>query len=135
MAGDFLDNLFGSVDIIVQSKLNNLGFDKTEQCTIEKVKGNNVYYVSNGKTKFDAFAQNDATYKEKDVVYVTIPQGDYSNQKIIIGKYAANTKEKSEWASPMENFINITGNLIDEQTSKINHSLIINNLNENYKEI
>ena len=68
---------------------NNLGYDKTELCTIEEVKGNNAYYVSNGSAKYVAYAQNDAIYDERDSVYVTIPGSDYNNQKLIVGKHTA----------------------------------------------
>ena len=89
MAKDFLENLFDSIDLIVTNKLGDLNYDKTEQCTIQEVKGNNEYYVFNGAAKYVAYAQNDAQYKEGDSVYVTIPQGNYNNQKLIIGKHAA----------------------------------------------
>ena len=76
MAKDLLENLFDSIDLIVTNKLGDLNYDKTEQCTIQEVKGNNEYYVSNGAAKYIAYAQNDAQYKEGDSVYVTIPQGE-----------------------------------------------------------
>jgi hypothetical protein len=86
---DLLENLFQSIDVIIGSRLNNLGYDKTELCTIEEVKGNNAYYVSNGSAKYVAYAQNDAIYDERDSVYVTIPGSDYNNQKLIVGKHTA----------------------------------------------
>lgn len=111
MAKDLLENLFDSIDLIVTNKLGDLNYDKTEQCTIQEVKGNNEYYVSNGAAKYIAYAQNDAKYKEGDSVYVTIPQGNYNNQKLIIGKHTAKKSNAEDWVSPMENFVNITGSI------------------------
>lgn len=108
---DFLENLFNSVDIIVQSRLNDLGYDKTELCTIEEVRGDKEYYVSNGSARFTAYAQGTDRYTKGMSVYVTVPQGNYNNQKIIIGRYSETNTEKLDWVSPMENFVNITGNL------------------------
>lgn len=114
MAKDLLENLFDSIDLIVNNKLMNLNYDKTERCSIETVRGNNEYYVSNGATKYVAFSQNDTKYKAGDSVYVTIPQGDYNNKKLIIGKYDSETKDEANWVSPMENFVNITENLCEQ---------------------
>ena len=88
---DLLENLFESVDLLISSRLKGLNYDKTELCTIEEVKGNNEYYVSNGAAKYIAYAQGDATYRQGASVYVTVPQGDYNNQKLIVGKYTLDT--------------------------------------------
>ena len=84
---DLLENLFESMDLLISSRMKDLNYDKTELCTIEEVKGNKEYYVSNGAAKYVAYAQGDAEYKQGSSVYVTIPQGNYNNQKLIIGKY------------------------------------------------
>lgn len=132
MAKDLLENLFDSIDLIVTNKLGDLNYDKTEQCTIQEVKGNNEYYVSNGAAKYIAYAQNDAQYKEGDSVYVTIPQGNYNNQKLIIGKHTAKKSAATDWVSPMENFVNITGSI---NPSHAKAELIANNPNINYVKI
>ncbi len=95
MAGrDLLEELFNSVDLLIDTKVNNLNFDKTELCTVEQVKDNNQYYVSNGSAKYYAYASEGAKYEVGDSVYVTIPQGNYNNQKLIISKYTKTTAEK-----------------------------------------
>lgn len=132
MAKDFLENLFDSVDLIVTNKIGNLNYDKTEQCTIIKVRGNNEYYVSNGSAKYIAFSQNDIKYREGDSVYITIPQGNYNNQKLIIGKHTSKESESIDWVSPMENFVNITEN-INPNYEKV--GLIANDENIQFIEI
>ena len=126
MAKDFLENLFESIDLIVTNKLGDLSYDKTEQCTIIEVKGNKEYYVSNGAAKYVAYAQKDAEYKEGDSVYVTIPQGNYDNQKLIIGKHNNSNSTATSWISPMENFVNVTGNICSNTLSKDETGLVIN---------
>lgn len=108
---DLLEELFQSVDIIVNSKLNSLKYDITELCTIEEVKGDKEYYVSNGSAKYIAYAQEDAKYTKGVSVYVVIPQGDYNNQKLIMGRYTSKDLSSNNWVSPMEDFVNITGNI------------------------
>lgn len=115
---DLLEELFQSVDIIVNAKLNSLQYDITELCKIEEVKGNGEYYVSNGSAKYIAYAQGNAIYTEGVSVYVVIPQGNYDNQKLIIGKYTSKDLSSERWASPMEDFVNITGNIVNN-TNKI----------------
>jgi hypothetical protein len=124
MAKDLLENFFDSIDLIVTNKLGDLNYDKTEQCTVEEVKGDKEYYVSNGAAKYIAYAQNDTVYKEGDSVYVTIPQGNYNNQKLIIGKHTAKKSAATDWISPMEDFVNITGSIVPTHKKR---GLIANN--------
>lgn len=116
MSKDISEILFESVDLIVNARLNDLQYDKTELCTIEEVKGNGEYYVSNGSAKYFAYSEN-TEYRQGTSVYVTIPQGNYNNQKIIVGKYTSNDKSSVEWVSPLEDFVNITGNIVKNNTS------------------
>lgn len=116
MSRDISEILFESVDLIVNARLNDLQYDKTELCTIEEVKGNGEYYVSNGSAKYFAYSEN-TEYRQGTSVYVTIPQGNYNNQKIIVGKYTSNDKSSIEWVSPLEDFVNITGNIVKNNTN------------------
>lgn len=129
---DLIEELFQSMDLIIDSKLNRLNYDITELCSIEEVKGNNEYYVSNGSAKYIAYAQGDNKYSEGTSVYVVIPQGDYNNQKLIVGKYTKTDSSSNKWVSPMEDFINITGNVFSGFGK---YGLIANNDNEFIKEI
>jgi hypothetical protein len=76
-----------SVDIIVTKKLEGISFDKTITCTITSNENRNLgkYRVTDGSANFDAYSTS-TDYKIDDVVYVTVPDGDFNNQKIIIGK-------------------------------------------------
>lgn len=132
MANDFLENLFGSIDLIVNSRLNKLNYDKTEVCTIEQVKDNGEYLVSNGSSSYDAYAQGNAEYRRGTQVHVTIPQGDYNNQKIIIGEYKKNVQSSQKWVSPMDEFVNVSGNIISDTRRQ---GLIANSENTPYTKL
>lgn len=48
---------------------------------------------------------------------VTIPQGNYDNQKIIIGKQATKDNTPLVYKSPMENMVNLTNNIIPDNSN------------------
>jgi hypothetical protein len=57
------------------------------------------YTVSTGSAKFVAYS-TEPGYKVNDPVLVTIPQGNYDNQKIIIGKQVDDTTTPMVYKSP-----------------------------------
>jgi len=50
-----------------------------------------------------------------------VPQGDYQKNRIIIGKYFPNdnNKFKYNYVSPMNTFVNITGDLINTENEYV----------------
>ena len=56
----------------------------------------------------------DTTYKINDSVQVTIPNGDYDQQKIIIGKYVADDETPYIFTQPFDTIIDVSANLIDD---------------------
>ena len=48
---------------------------------------------------------------------VTIPQGNYDNQKIIIGKQVTNDNTPMVYKSPLQNMINLTNNIIPDNSN------------------
>ena len=83
------EQVLRSADEIVSSRLNEVHFDKTEIATVlSKVKNKeNVYWLNNGSIKYEANALNNSEYSDGAQVYVTIINGDYNQDKIIIGSY------------------------------------------------
>ena len=108
---DYSEILMQSMDVLVSKRLSDLQFDKTIICTI--VDASNAekgeYEVTDGATTFTAYSK-DVTFKEEDSVYITIPNGDYGNQKLIVGKHVSQG-ESLTYISPLDTFINITGDL------------------------
>lgn len=111
MATDYSEILMQSMDILVAKRLSELQFDKTINCQITDTSAadKGEYEVTDGATTFTAYSR-DVTYKTDDSVYVTIPNGDFDNQKQIIGKYVG-PGESLNYLSPLDSYVNITGDL------------------------
>lgn len=113
---DLVENLFKSIDTIVNKRIENLPYDKTIIAHIEdnSQASKGKYVVNDGTSSFDAYSEN-TTYQINENVYVNVPQGDFQKQKTITGKYIPdeNNTVSYNYISPMENFVNVTGNLIN----------------------
>ena len=96
MNNQLSEKIFEAIDTIVEQRLSQVKFDETIQCTVVGIVPNktNVYEVKNNSTIYRAIAKEGDIYKADDIVYVSIPQGDYSSKnKIIIGKYLSSSEE------------------------------------------
>ena len=86
---DIMEQLFQAIDAIVAERIRNLGFDKTVVATIIENKeadyGRYKVTTDNNIT-FQAFAE-DTTYNLQEKVYVRIPANDYTQQKVITGRF------------------------------------------------
>lgn len=104
--------ILDAIDIIALSRLNSISFDKTITCTItnDEKRKEGEYEVSDGSVKFKAYSTDDG-YRKDDVVYVTIPQGDYNNQKLIISKKTDDIVQPMIFKMPFDNIFDMTGNL------------------------
>lgn len=111
MATDYSEIFMQSVDLLVHKRMSELQFDKTISCQIvdNSAADRGEYSVSDGSTTFIAYSK-DVTFKQGDNVYVTIPNGDFNNQKQIIGKYV-NPGDNLNYVSPLEAYVDITGDL------------------------
>lgn len=120
MAKDIIEDVLGAIDIISQAKLNDMKFNKTDLCTIEKVvnKEKGEYLVASGAMKYTAWAQGEATYREGNSVYVLVPNGDYNVEKIIVGRYSASDSGVVETLSPLDVVMNMSGELVSDSSEK-----------------
>ena len=111
-------NLFKAMEIITNEKINKLEFDKTIVCSIEDAKEakKGIYQVTDGSTYFTAYSDN-FTYTEGTQVYVKIPNGDMSNKKYITDLYMGEDDGYIYYVSPLNAFIDISGNLISDNFS------------------
>lgn len=90
----YTEDLFQAIDTIIANRVSKLPYDQTIICTIENnsqaeygkywVKASNS--TSNLDAKFAVFS-NKTDYKVGDKVYVRIPMGDFTQQKVITGDY------------------------------------------------
>ena len=110
---DITESLFQSIDIISKKQLKSLAFDTTIEATIIDASRaqDGIYTVSTGNSSFLAYS-TEVGYKENDAVMVTVPQGDYNKQKMIIGKQVDNTNTPMIYKSPFQQLINVSNNLI-----------------------
>ena len=128
-ANQIAEALMKAIDLKTTHALDRLEFDKTIICTIEddtnKHKGE--YIVTDGATSFTAYS--DVTnYIVGLRVYVTIPNGNFDNEKIITGRYlVSENSEYYTYKPPFEDYLDMTGNLIQEKFEK---GLVANNPEE-----
>lgn len=119
-ASEMSKAILDAVDLVTEHKLERLEFDKTLVCTIEddtnKKKGE--YIVTDGSTSFTAYS--DVTIYMKGLrVYVTVPNGNFDNKKLITGRYIdSENAEYYTYKPPFEDYLDMSGNLIKNNIEK-----------------
>ena len=111
---DIAEQICQAIDSIVGERLKSINYDTTIIATIENNKEAKdcKYICSNGSTEFVAFSK-DTTYKVGETVQVTIPNNDYDQQKIIIGKYVAKNSTPFAYVQPFDTFIDVSANVVN----------------------
>lgn len=112
MANKYSEELFGAIDEILRKRLEGLSKDSTILCSIEdnSEAENGKYIVLNNALRFAAYSEN-IDYPVGQNVWVLVPDGDYNNTKIIIGKYVSEDTAAFNWVDPFKDFADMTGNL------------------------
>ena len=118
-------DFFDSIGIIVDAKLKELSMDRTIIGTvIDDSKKNEGFYTIEYDSSTIRAVSNDTSFKNKDLVYVGIPQGNYANAFIIAKK--PKEEKVNNTKDPFYNFIKeikITPNSskwINEGTDSVN---------------
>ncbi len=117
-----IENILEAMSEITSAQARSLSFDKTIKAVITDVSqaSRGIYQVAQiGAEKTNTFtAHSDNTsYQRSDCVYVTVPEGDMtSGNKIILGKYVDDSESYYNYVNPMDGYLDITGNLIDQIT-------------------
>lgn len=86
---DLAEELFEAIDAIVTQRISNLPYDKTVIATIadKSASSYGCYKVTtDNNISFLAYTEN-TNYSVGDKVYVRIPEGDYTQQKVITSKF------------------------------------------------
>ena len=102
----YSDNLCQAIEIIANNVVQGLNYDKTILCTItniDKAK-QGQYTVSDGSSTYIAYSSI-KTYKLNTQVYVLIPNGDYNQQKMIVGDYSTFSSEDKGYSLPIDTII------------------------------
>ena len=136
MDKDYGEIFCQAVDTIVGEKLKGISFDQTIVCSIQddSKRAEGIYTVSDGSIRFDAYSDNTG-YRTGNEVYVSIPQGDWAQQKFITGKKTNKDNQKYIYSTPFSTFLDMTGNVLvgdkyDITTKYETGALVANNVNE-----
>lgn len=129
------ENFCRAVDTIIAERLKELTFDKTINCTIIELadKENGKYYVTDGSSKFYAYVNDDkASYRKNTSVQVLIPEGNFNNKKLIIGKTTED--DESSWQLAVNQFLSVSTEKLnlgvqpEEIGFKVNNSIVSDQL-------
>lgn len=117
---DIAEQICQAVDTIVEQRLRSINFDTTIVATIldNRYAKTNQYTCYNGSSQFTAFSK-DTSFEINDSVLVTIPNNDYSQQKIIVGKYVAENDKPFSYVKPFNTIIDVSSNLVSGWGEKI----------------
>jgi hypothetical protein len=112
---DYGEVLCEAVDTIISKKLENLAYDITKTCIVvdDTYKKQGKYIVADGALKFEAYSTI-TTLNINDNVLVSIPSGDYNNQKTILNKVIYDSRTTTlDYVSPLKNMLKFTDNIIN----------------------
>lgn len=113
MSNNYGEILCQATEILAQHLIDKVAYDSTILCTIinddEKELGK--YRVQNSEAIFDAYT-SDTSFKKGNQVYVSIPMGNWNEQKLIVAKKMDNINQPIAYKDPFDSFVNITNNLI-----------------------
>ena len=123
---DYAEIICQAVDEIVTKRLESVNYDNTITCSVVDISEAKIgkYTVTDGSTNFTAYSVS-TEYKVNDVVYVTVPNNDFRNQKIIIGKQVTNDTTPFIFTTPFDTIVDVSANLITGVSGERN--LIANN--------
>ena len=108
-----VNQLLGAIDTVIGKRLEQLAYDKTIICTIidDSQAKNGEYRVTDGSVKFWAKCEN-ANYRIDDQVRVSVPNGDTSQEKFIIGKYTTNSSNTPiTYMTPLSSVLKMSGDI------------------------
>ncbi len=117
MQKDYNDIWLQAMDTLVAQRLSEVKFDETIVCTIVDAsdRANGRYTVTtNDQIKFVATSEK-TNYVVDQQVYVLIPQGNYENDKTIIGRYSSADDQKPiAYVSPLEKVVPMSANYAED---------------------
>jgi hypothetical protein len=79
------DEIFKSIHLITDRKIQELKLDRTVQVTIVSQVQNDQYRISYQGVEYDAFALTSETFTSNQSVFMLIPENNFSNKKFILG--------------------------------------------------
>lgn len=114
------ETILKAIDAVVTQRNNDLKLDKTITGIVKKnvgtKHGNPLYQIEYSGGIIEAVAQNsEDIYSPHTSVYVLVPQGNFSNEKIIIGRASSISTDRSSSvvAAAVNNYSIIGANLLE----------------------
>lgn len=112
-------SLFDTMKQFSNYTKNTSTFPVTIECAIESVKdaGAGIYTVDYLGSDIDCYSTNGMSYLVGDKVYILVPDGDFSKNKIILG--LIDTREKQNFSKVEDNIYNyrVSDNLFKNKTA------------------
>lgn len=103
------EQIFETVTTIVDESIKDLGYNITKICEVvdDSEAKYCKYKVKCGSLEMNVVDDTDVPeqYKEKDIVRVTIPNGNYNAKKVIEGLYSAGSHIKTIYVQPRNHFV------------------------------
>lgn len=113
MANEYQEAFLSAIEVVAGNIVDQLATDKTVTATIVASTNalTNEYLVSYSGGEMYAYANEGASYSENTTVYVLVPEGDFTNKKIIIGRATLSGDDEniSFISSALSNY-NLIGN-------------------------
>ena len=111
--------LLEAMDYLVNNRVENLDRDKTITATIVSCSNalTQEYQIQYNNGFLTAYAQEGASFKANELVYVLVPLGDFSQKKTIVGK-ASNVSDDTNItfvSSALNNYNSIGRNVIEDK--------------------
>lgn len=125
--GSIQESIFQAIEIVDRKILSELAFDITETATIvdDSKKDKGVYTVKStvGDVEYEAYT-SDTSLTKDTTVYVTIPKGNYNEQKLIVSKKTSETEKPINFTNSFDSLIEMVDISIEEDDKP--YSLLAN---------
>ena len=128
MENNIQESLFRTIDTIVAARLQDVSFDTTLICEVIEAKDHPEYLVKSETTSFKAYSLNEK-YTKGAKVYVTVPQGNYNLNKVILGKAAEETISVGSFLHPLDTMTLLGAQEVEWTNNEFTYA--ISNVNTN----
>lgn len=111
MPNNIVENTITAIDTVIKGRLKDIRYDRTVEGIIVNTdrKTQGIYVVKYQDAEFDAYSADTSSYYKNDIVYVMIPEADWSKQKFITGRKVIASESNTDFnlRMPFDNFIGL----------------------------
>lgn len=110
------ETLLQAFDVAMDEKISKLRYDKSIQAIIKSIENaaECKYKVEYSGGIFDAYADDASkSYKVGESVWVTIPEGDFSNKKLIRGKVTNSSSDAAQYSQLQNSIFEVSPNFTE----------------------